>query len=225
MQHHFDHATRLYTHSSDMMVNPRKPAQFLSLAFATADALPALKPDEVAQRNADDTAWLVFEDHRASLAWHTETKERITINDVGPLPAHLTVSEPSAYDSWQNGAWVTDTAAVLQAARDAAANAVRDGFSASIKQPVAANDTTWNGGMDSALAIDGAVRLAEQMGQTEIDLFDAANQAYSLDIGTGRTIAAAVGAVYQVKLARKQQLLRDIASVSSSELDALIWTD
>ncbi len=224
MQFFYDPATRVYTRSGPQMQDPRNPNEFLPVLFATPDPLPTLSENEAARRLPDDSAWEVVEDYRGN-AWHTDTKKLTTITDVGPLPAGITHIAPGIYDVWDGVKWVKDAAAELADLRIAAAAVVRDAFNQAITQPVPANGTEWNGGMDSALAIDGAVRLAEQMDQTSIDLFDAANQTYSVDTATGTTIAAAVAADYQQKLAQKQQLLRDIAKANADQLPALVWVD
>ncbi|WP_349680079.1 hypothetical protein, partial [Neptuniibacter sp. UBA6509] len=54
-------------------------------------------------------------------------------------------------------------------------DSIRASFVDAIHAPVPVSDAAWNGGMESALSIDGAVRLAEQAGATEITLFDYEN--------------------------------------------------
>lgn len=104
------------------------------------------------------------------------------------------------------------------------ANKIRTDFKTSITT-VNADGTSWNGGMESALSIDGAIRLAEQAGATDITLFDAENNEHLVDVATGKAIAAAIGIDYQTKFAQKQQLMRAIASASTeTELDAITWS-
>lgn len=224
MQFFYDPTTRVFTRTGKRLEDPRNKGEYLPAAFATPDPLPTLGEYETARRLADDSAWEVVADYRGT-AWNTETKEPVAVYVVGPLTDGLTKIKPGPYDVWSGSEWVSDDEAELSDLRDDAANSVRSAFAQSSKLPVPANGTEWSGGMDSALAIDGAVRLAEQMGQTTIDLFDYENNAVAVDIETGRSIAAAVAADYQSKLAKKQQLLRDITSASADQLNTLVWVD
>lgn len=224
IQHHFDPISRLYTRSSEQMINPRNPERFLPVAFATQDPLPELQVDQAAQRNNDDTAWLVVEDHRGTI-WNIATKEQVEHREIGPIPDGYTSLEPSEFDEWDGSAWVTNNTELINTARLKKASEIKSSFSESIATAVAANATTWNGGMDSALALDGAVRIAEQLGATTVTLFDSNNDEHVVDIATGKAITAAVGVDYQTKFAQKQQLMRAIASASTeAEIAAITWS-
>lgn len=114
---------------------------------------------------------------------------------------------------------------LLKQAKVSTSRTIRASFESAVNTPVLIHSAEWNGGMDSALSIDGAIRLAEQAGATDITLFDAANNDHLVDIATGKTIAAAIGIDYQTKFAQKQQLMRAIASASTeTELDAIAWS-
>lgn len=221
-EHHYHYQTRLYTHTAERVPNPKKKGAFLPVLHATPDPLPALQQYEAARRADDDSGWEVVPDYRG-IVWDTSTKEPDTHEDVGLLPDGLTHLQPGQYDQWDGKVWVKDTAAELADLRDVAADKVRAAFAEAIQQPVSAHGATWNGGMDSALALDGAVRLAEQVGAAEVDLYDFENNRHSVEITIGRSIAIAVAADYQKKMQRKQQLLQSIKTNNVDQLNSLTW--
>lgn len=113
----------------------------------------------------------------------------------------------------------------LNTAKEAKRNAIRSAFNAASQLPVTlADGSVWNGGMDSALAIDGAVRMAENAGLTDLTLYDANNTAHAVSITDGKLIAAGVGAVYQSVFANKQAKMVAIeAAATLEEIEAVVW--
>lgn len=112
----------------------------------------------------------------------------------------------------------------IEAQREVCAELIRAAFKNAITQPVDAAALQWNGGMESALAIDGAVRLVELAGGTAVELFDSNNDGHIVSIATGQQIAAAIAADFQVKFAHKQQLLRDITTADETQLQTVVWS-
>lgn len=111
----------------------------------------------------------------------------------------------------------------LELLRTRKAGEIRTAFANAVAAAVNAHGHDWNGGMNSALAIDGAVRLAQLSGATEIELFDIDNIGHTVDITTGQQIAAAIAIDYQTLFAKKQQLLRAIADANADALAAITW--
>lgn len=98
---------------------------------------------------------------------------------------------------------------------------LRTQFEEACLEPVTLPDgSVWNGGINSALAIDGAVRMAETAGLSSISLYDKSNKEHAVDIATGKNIAAAVGAAYQIKFALKQTLLNQLESIDLETAEA-----
>ena len=107
---------------------------------------------------------------------------------------------------------------------------LRTQFGEAYLEPVTLPDgSVWNGGMNSALSIDGAVRMAENAGLTSITLYDNSNDEHVVDIATGKNIAAAIGAAYQTKFALKQTLFKQLDSIdleiaeARSQIEAITY--
>ncbi|HDN2673160.1 TPA: tail fiber assembly protein, partial [Klebsiella michiganensis] len=67
-------------------------------------APPEEKPTFVTRWNG--TEWIYLKDLRGQLAWNTETREAITILEVGPVPDGYTLKMPGQFDEWNGSAWV-----------------------------------------------------------------------------------------------------------------------
>lgn len=65
---------------------------------------PEDKPTFVTRWNG--TEWIYLKDLRGQLAWNTETREPITILEVGPVPDGYTLKMPGQFDEWGGSAWV-----------------------------------------------------------------------------------------------------------------------
>lgn len=57
--------------------------------------------------------WEVLEDHRGVTVYSTSTKEAQIVENLGPIPAGMTLLVPSEYAEWINGTWVRDEEAYL----------------------------------------------------------------------------------------------------------------
>ncbi len=112
--HHFNQHTRIYTHGSSAMPNPKQPGQYFEQAFTTPDSVPNLQKNQIAIRNKENTAWEISEDWRGTV-WHKLTKEAVEYSETGPLPDHLTTIEPGEFDEWQEDKWVTNLTQKLAA--------------------------------------------------------------------------------------------------------------
>jgi hypothetical protein len=109
-------------------------------------------------------------------------------------------------------------------------DSIREQAETAYETPVTLSDgSVWNGGMDSALAIDGAVRLAENAGLTQISLYDSTNAERVVDIATGKSIAAAVGAEYQRLFGIKQKCMVQLdgidltSATAKDEIEAVVF--
>ncbi|WP_261840939.1 hypothetical protein [Aliamphritea ceti] len=132
---HFNPSTREFTHSAPAISNPVKKGEFFPQAFATAEPLPELKANQIAIRNADDTEWLAVDDYRGT-AWRTDTKEPITITELGPLTDGVTIIEPLAFSLWQSNSWKVDRTAELADSKSKAIKMVQ-AFATGCRQNIA----------------------------------------------------------------------------------------
>jgi hypothetical protein len=112
----------------------------------------------------------------------------------------------------------------LDEARDVQSERIRVRYEAACEAPVIALGATWNGGFDSAIKLDAAMRLSQAAGAHEVTFFDLANAGHVLDFNDALTIVVAVAADFQLKLARKQNLMAAIAGAATVEdVLAVVW--
>jgi hypothetical protein len=94
-------------------------------------------------------------------------------------------------------------------------DAIRTSFEDDIALPVVVNLVSYAGGMDSALKLDAAKRLAEAMGLTSVTFFDINNAPQVLLLADALAVVVAVGVAYQTSLARKQAALVKIDNANT----------
>jgi hypothetical protein len=92
---------------------------------------------------------------------------------------------------------------------------IRSDFETDITLPVVVNLASYAGGMDSALKLDAAQRLAVALGLTEVTFFDIANVPQVLLVADALAVVIAVGVAYQTSLARKQAALVKIDNATT----------
>ncbi|MDQ7097432.1 MULTISPECIES: tail fiber assembly protein [unclassified Serratia (in: enterobacteria)] len=69
-------------------------------------APPEAKPTFVTQWNG--TEWIYVKDLRGQLAYNTETKDPLSITEVGPVPDGYTLLPPGRFEQWEGQHWVKD---------------------------------------------------------------------------------------------------------------------
>lgn len=69
-------------------------------------APPDAKPTFVVQWNG--TEWVYVKDLRGQLAYRTDTKEPMSITEVGPLSEGYTLLAPGRFEQWDGKRWVKD---------------------------------------------------------------------------------------------------------------------
>ena len=89
-------------------------------------------------------------------------------------------------------------------------NEIRSAYQKAADDPVIAIDITWNGGMDSAMKLDGAKRLAELCGQDHVTFYDVDNIAHSLTMGQADELIKEVGIAFQTALAKSSSVGADL---------------
>ena len=78
--------------------------------------------------------------------------------------------------------------------------------------PVECLGRTWNGGQDSASYIQGAVGLAQALGEENVQITDIDNVAHTMTFTDALTVAATVGAQFRDAFLKKQAGLVEIAN-------------
>jgi hypothetical protein len=86
--------------------NPMEPGNYIIPAFATEIEPPAAEAGYIAVFANGE--WTVVEDHRGQVAWVVATKQQITIANLGPIPAGITLMEPGPHDVWNGSGWSVD---------------------------------------------------------------------------------------------------------------------
>ncbi|WP_319022759.1 tail fiber assembly protein [Serratia marcescens] len=69
-------------------------------------APPEAKSTFVTQWNGSE--WDYVKDLRGQIAYSTETKEPISITEIGPLPEGYTLLTPARFEQWDGKRWVKD---------------------------------------------------------------------------------------------------------------------
>lgn len=93
-QYHFDPNTRIYTHQSAAMVNPRQPGEYLPVLFATPDALPTLGDHQAARRMDDDSGWEIIDDYRGVVYWLPDDTQHSITQEGEALPENASLVPP-----------------------------------------------------------------------------------------------------------------------------------
>ncbi|MGM3175048.1 tail fiber assembly protein [Dickeya lacustris] len=107
--YHIDPQTREYIGSSReyLMDGVGIPAH--SFADAPSDAAP----EQAIVRSQDGLSWSTMVDYRGRTAYDKQTRQAVTITQLGDLADNLTLLVPQTEcDVWQDSAWQTDAKAV-----------------------------------------------------------------------------------------------------------------
>ncbi|MEI7376137.1 tail fiber assembly protein [Dickeya chrysanthemi] len=119
--YHVDALTREYDGYSDeyLMAGTGIPAH----SYADEPPQPATE-GQALRRSSDGLHWEWVPDLRGQTVYDTKTRQPQGVNELGPLPVHLTLQPPAgAFDRWDGEQWITDNEAyqesLLKAARQA----------------------------------------------------------------------------------------------------------
>jgi hypothetical protein len=103
-------------------------------------------------------------------------------------------------------------------------NEIRATYEAATALPVEALGKTWDGGFDSAIKLDAALRLSQAAGAQNVTFYDTFNVGHELDFVDALTVCIAVTVNFQMTLAKKQSLFTAInAATSKTQLAAISW--
>lgn len=149
---------------------------------------------------------------------------KYTNNAGGILAGNLYIDQSHPdYDRYVAGEFgeiepFVDTVDYLEQAKSNKSAEVRSWFRSVENDTVTdSSSVTWNGGFDSALAIDGAVRIAETAGLSGVRLYDASNNYHDYSLEQGRAVAVTVAASWQALFSQKQAMMRAIEDAQSIE--------
>ncbi len=97
-------------------------------------------------------------------------------------------------------------------------------FNEEIVKAVDVNGVLYHGGFDSALKLDGAKRISESAGATEVTFFDTSNKGAILSIGAATNVIAKIGAKYQIDFAKFEGLKVELEGKQKvSTVESMRW--
>jgi len=92
--------------------DPMQPKNWLMPAGCIDANPPEQKQGFAAQWQPENQAWQYLPDYRGQTVYHTQTRQPETVQTVGELPAHLTLTAPpSELHQWNGKAWVLNKTA------------------------------------------------------------------------------------------------------------------
>lgn len=195
--YHYHPVTHEFTGSSEARESPLEPGVYLIPALATDTPPPAIQANEVAVLSGG--TWTVLPDFRGT--YYGPDRKPVQITEIGvPLPPNLTV-EPVPFSP----------AELFEQQKVADEAEVRRVYEEESEAPVECLGHTWNGGQDSASYIQGAVGLAQALGENTVTITDINNVAHVLSFTDALTVAAYVGVQFRTAFFKKQAALVEIA--------------
>ena len=100
---------------------------------------------------------------------------------------------------------------------------IKEKFEIESNGQVSALGFNWNGGFDSAIKLDAAMRLSQAASQPSIVFFDIGNVPHLLGYSDALTVVISVAGAYQVCLAKKQDLFVKISKSTLSNINTITW--
>lgn len=123
------------------------------------------------------------------------------------------------------GEQAADIALRLGQAKEAQRDVIRAAFAAVEVLPVTdATGRWWNGGLASALRLDGGKRLAIETGQQSVVFYDIYNLPHDLPFHDASQVIYTVAGAFRVDFDHKQALMVEIdAATTPAEALAIVW--
>lgn len=186
----YDKATGEFLGEYIAQPNPKEAGKHLIPTRCVEVAPPAAGENETAVWNGE--AWTLVEDHRGTVRYSTVDGSKISVEDLGPLPADSADTAPAEFEKWdeQSGAWVIDQPALdvaiisaLKAAR------IEEWHKATITLET---ETDANGAVlkaksrDDILATISGMEIAIKLGLPNADIYPgwcAENGVYTMTLG------------------------------------------
>ena len=115
-------ADGFYLHQTVADQDPMQPENWLIPAGCIEAEPPEVKPEQAAKWQPEKKAWQYLPDYRGKTAYRTDNGQPETVETVGELPAHLTLTAPpSELHQWNGKAWALskEAAAAVKAEQQA----------------------------------------------------------------------------------------------------------
>lgn len=101
--------------------SPLEPGVWALPAYSYQIEPPKLQAGFASLINRDSNGWEEVADHRGAMVYRTDTGEGGQWQALGDLPEGYTLQAPASdFDTWVDGEWVLDEAALAEVARQAA---------------------------------------------------------------------------------------------------------
>lgn len=101
---------------------------------------------------------------------------------------------------------------------------IRVDYDSATLEPVEALGFVWDGGFDSAIKLDAAMRLSQAAGAPGVRFYDTSNVGHDLDFASALAVCVAVAGAFQTDLAKKQSLFAQVnAATSKTQVGAISW--
>lgn len=95
--------------------DPMQPENWLIPAGCVDTEPPEVKPEQAAQWQPESKTWAYLPDHRGKTAYRTDNGQPETVETIGELPAHLTLTAPpSELHEWNGKAWALNKTAAAE---------------------------------------------------------------------------------------------------------------
>lgn len=103
---------------------------------------------------------------------------------------------------------------------------VRDAYETYAVQPVTTPHGVFDGGFDSAIKLDAAMRLNQAAGLDSVNFFDSENSKHELDFDQALLVTIIVAGSFQKALAHKQKLFKDIEDCNNEhDMRTIVWSE
>jgi hypothetical protein len=103
--------------------------------------------------------------------------------------------------------------------REAKKDFIRKRFDKEFESPTTALTFDWNSGFNSSLKLDGAKRLAEKAGLTEVKFYDFYNQPHDLSMADADQVIITLAQHFSINFTKKQDALT--AAVNATTIEEL----
>lgn len=209
--YNYDPITKEFTSISKAQPSPLEDGIFLIPAFSTSIQPPMPGANEAVIFDDVTGGWTTIPDFRGVTYYMISDGAEVTFN-IGEKP-DLTIMQDTLPAN-----------IAFQRAKEAKKTEIRNAFKVDSQLPVTVNNVQYHGNIDSALRLDGALRLAEKSGATSVSFTDINNVRHTLTLADANNVIIAVGKAYEQKFMKKQALLVDVDNAADqAALDAIIY--
>jgi len=102
-------------------------------------------------------------------------------------------------------------------------NEIRQRFELDSNNAVSALGLKWNGGFDSAIKLDAAMRLSQAAGAPNVVFFDLTNNPHLLSYADALNVVINVAGSFQIHLTKKQDLFVQISKATINTINNIAW--